>query len=183
MSTCIQIKHFNPRVAEEKLRLEFEFCSSITASVENGFYWPHQLIKSKNLDDFRENLKKLCAKSQKAGYEYGKIVRVPQDYWWVLNEEKRIIGIAKTRYILTPELLRAGGHVGYALKEEYRGQGYGTELLRVLKRECKEHNLPDILVSAYEDNFASRRVIEKNGGQLWDVLDGNARYWIHLQGK
>jgi predicted acetyltransferase len=41
--------------------------------------------------------------------------------------------------------------------------------------------LTELLLTCDEDNVASRRVIEANGGMLERVAAGEARYWIRRQ--
>jgi len=43
---------------------------------------------------------------------------------------------------------------------------------------CQQLGLRQVLVTCAEDNLASRRVIEANGGTLDQLLDGEARYWL-----
>jgi predicted acetyltransferase len=37
-----------------------------------------------------------------------------------------------------------------------------------------------VLVTCDDDNVASARVIERNGGVLEDVRNGKRRYWVEL---
>lgn len=95
----------------------------------------------------------------------------------------KYVGIAKIRYLLTPFTLTTGGHIGYGLVEAHRGRGYGTVALGLLIGECRKNGLLDVLITANPNNFPSRRVVEKNGGRFWDIIersDGTkaVRYWI-----
>ena len=40
--------------------------------------------------------------------------------------------------------------------------------------------IPRALVTCFEDNTGSRRVIENNGGVLENIVDGRCLYWIRL---
>lgn len=64
--------------------------------------------------------------------------------------------------------------VGYSLLSRYFGQGYGSEALGALcdylLQECRFHKLKAQVV---EGNWASRRVLEKNGFALEGVLRDN----------
>jgi predicted acetyltransferase len=97
----------------------------------------------------------------------------------------RIVGRVSIRHRLSPVLEHIGGHIGYAVVPEFRRKGYGTEILRqaiVIARE--KLGLARVLVTCDEDNVASIRVIERNGGVLEDVVTGadlsqpKRRYWI-----
>ncbi|MET0606665.1 MAG: GNAT family N-acetyltransferase, partial [Beijerinckiaceae bacterium] len=46
------------------------------------------------------------------------------------------------------------------------GRGYATEALRLILPVARELGLPFVTITCDSDNYASRRVIEKNGGVL-----------------
>lgn len=191
--TCI-IQKFEPNVSEEELQKEFDFCHSLKGKVTNGFYWPSTLMETVDLEEFKEELEKVA--NAKGGFAPGVNLKdvVPQDLWWVKNENDEIIGIAKTRYLLTGKLLQNGGHIGFGLREDFRGKGYGTKLLEVLLKEYERRGIYDVLVHAYVSNTASQIIIKKNGGRYWSTvtLEPNglretlappkkvARYWLQL---
>ena len=59
-------------------------------------------------------------------------------------------------------------HMGYWIGEEYWGRGYATQAARALVDLFFKVGSEDILLmSVLEDNAASRRVIEKCGGEFW----------------
>jgi [ribosomal protein S5]-alanine N-acetyltransferase len=53
--------------------------------------------------------------------------------------------------------------IGYALRPEYWGNGYGTELAAVLTDTAVALNVPEIVATVLATNMASRRVLEKAG--------------------
>jgi predicted acetyltransferase len=85
-----------------------------------------------------------------------------------------------------PALEHHGGHVGYAIRPSERLKGYGTRLLALTLDKAREMGLGRVLVTCDTDNFASVRVIEKNGGVLENQVISNrsgkmiSRYWIAL---
>ncbi len=100
----------------------------------------------------------------------------------------RIVGRVSIRHALTPLLERVGGHIGYVVVPEFRRQGYGTAMLRLSLQILREqYGLRRVLVTCDDDNVASIRVIEKNGGTLENVIVGQdlgkpkRRYWFELQ--
>lgn len=184
MSKCT-IRKFTMPMDEAELERQMAFFGKLTELDTNGFGWPQSLATAKTADGYRTAMKRILAKEDYDLDDLRERGYVPQQYWWILNENGEYIGIAKLRYVLTPEMLRRGGHIGYGLAEEYRGKGYGTAGLKLLLEECKRNGLKDVLLTAFPNNFASRRIIEKNGGQLWDIIerdDGtkSVRYWICL---
>jgi predicted acetyltransferase len=66
------------------------------------------------------------------------------------------------------------------------GRGFGTRLLALGKDEARGKGLSALLITCHDDNPASARVIEANGGVLEDIVDdifGGGplrRYWIAL---
>ena len=59
-------------------------------------------------------------------------------------------------------------HMGYWLGEAYWGKGFATQAARALvDLFFKAGSEEVLLISVLADNTASRRVIEKCGGQLW----------------
>jgi predicted acetyltransferase len=95
----------------------------------------------------------------------------------------RIVGRVSIRHRLNAFLEREGGHVGYAVVPEFRRRGYATEMLRWAVAFGATHlGLERLLVTCDDENAASIRTIEKNGGVLENVViaGGKAmrRYWI-----
>ena len=58
------------------------------------------------------------------------------------------------------------GHIGYAVVPWQRRRGYATAALRLLLPEAKAEGLAHVDLTVEPHNFASRRVIEANGGIL-----------------
>ncbi|TDL57003.1 GNAT family N-acetyltransferase [Paenibacillus dendritiformis] len=104
---------------------------------------------------------------------------VPQNVYW-LYVQGWPVGIGKLRHALNDALRERGGHIGYAIRPEARRRGYGTVMLRLLLAEARRIGLREVLLTCDEDNTASRRVIEKNGGRLTGTADGICKYWVTL---
>ena len=97
----------------------------------------------------------------------------------------RIVGRVSIRHSLNEFLERVGGHIGYVVVPEFRRRGYATEILRQGLRIAREDlGIRRALVTCDDDNVGSIRTIEKNGGQLENVISGpdldkaKRRYWI-----
>lgn len=104
---------------------------------------------------------------------------VPQTIYW-LYIDGRPVGYGKLRHYLNENLLNGGGHIGYAIRPTERQKGYATTLLKELLTKAKEKGLDQVLVTCYESNVASRKVIEANNGQLEKVKDEKCFFWIAL---
>ncbi len=97
----------------------------------------------------------------------------------------RVVGRVSIRHSLNENLERLGGHIGYAVVPEFRRRGYATTMLRLaLDIAHGELGIRRVLVTCDNDNIASRRVIEKCGGVLDNILNGpdlavpKRRYWF-----
>jgi predicted acetyltransferase len=94
-----------------------------------------------------------------------------------------IVGRASLRLELNDFLRTLGGHIGYAVRPQFRGRGHAKEILRQSVELLRERGIDRVLVTCDDDNAASARVIEANGGVLESVVPGLAdipkrRYWI-----
>lgn len=74
--------------------------------------------------------------------------------------------MGKIRRRLTEYSRRIGGNIGYAISADYRGKGYGTELMRLLVKKADEMGVGEKLATVEIYNPASKRAIEKAGGKL-----------------
>lgn len=83
-------------------------------------------------------------------------------------------------------LATVGGHIGYQTAPNFRRQGIMTKLLNFALEQYAKRGISPVLITAREDNIASRKTIEKAGGDLENIIDledGHrlARYWIRLE--
>lgn len=98
----------------------------------------------------------------------------------------RLVGRVSIRHHLNSLLERASGHIGYVVVLEFRNKGIATQILdkaiEIFKAKTNENR---ILITCDDDNQASARVIEKNGGVLENIVEGpdlekpKRRYWIN----
>jgi predicted acetyltransferase len=110
---------------------------------------------------------------------------VPSSTFWLVSENKKVIGAVNTRHRLTEQLLNCGGHIGYGIRPSERRKGYATKLLALSLGKAKELGIAKVLVVCDESNVASERTILKNGGIPDTVFveeDGNVvkRFWIEI---
>jgi hypothetical protein len=91
------------------------------------------------------------------------------------------LGTVYLRHRLTPLLTRRGGQIGYQVAPRHRRQGHATAMLAAALAYCRDTlGLIRVLVTCAESNTASRRVVEANGGELENTLDGECWYWIAI---
>jgi predicted acetyltransferase len=102
---------------------------------------------------------------------------VPQASFWLFDGDEAI-GYAKLRYFLTDRLCERGGHIGYGIRSDRRGQGYASAMLALCLRRAEALGIGEALITCDEANIASRRVIEKNGGRLISLPGEHCRYAV-----
>ena len=107
---------------------------------------------------------------------------VPQTIYWLFSGG-RPVGVVKLRSYLNENLRSHGGHIGYCIRPSERKKGYGTIILGEVLKKAAEKKIPRALVTCNEDNTASKRVIEKNGGVFEKAINGTCLYWIRLDGE
>lgn len=94
--------------------------------------------------------------------------RLPGRLYWI--SDGAFSGSINLRHQPGVEALppHVSGHVGYGVVPWKRRRGYATRALALLLPHCRAEGLRRVLVTCDDDNVASRRVIEANGG----VFDG-----------
>jgi predicted acetyltransferase len=99
--------------------------------------------------------------------------------WWA--DGSVFLGRLSIRHRLAPE--PAGprnGHIGYEVRPSARRQGHATAMLAAALPYARRLGLDAVLLTCDDDNDASRRTIERNGGVPDDPIDEKLRYWITL---
>jgi len=123
--------------------------------------------------------------------EQGKGINLPEGYvrqktYWLVRDDGRIVANSRLRLELTPFLEREGGHIGYSTRPSERRKGYGTVVCKLTLQRAKSLGFKKVLITCDEDNVASARIIEKNGGRYedtvlsWESRKPKRRYWVDL---
>jgi predicted acetyltransferase len=100
------------------------------------------------------------------------------ELWFV--DGSTYLGTVIIRHRLPPALERVGGHIGFHVVPRHRRRGYATRMLADAVVFCRHLGLTEVLITCAEDNRASHRVIESNGGVLEGVVAGERRYWLRF---
>lgn len=81
-----------------------------------------------------------------------------------------------------PNLRETGGHIGYGLRPSARKKGYASLMLGLWLSHARKLWLEKVLITVDDDNIASWKTIEKNGGIFERFTEKDAkkvrRYWI-----
>jgi predicted acetyltransferase len=87
-------------------------------------------------------------------------------------------GRVSIRHRLTDHLREIGGHIGYDIRPSARQRGHATAMFAAALPVARSLGITRALLTCDEDNIASRKVIEANGGVLEDKSSGKLRYWV-----
>lgn len=110
---------------------------------------------------------------------------VPYDIFWLVDGEE-IIGITSVRHELNDFLKKFGGHIGYEIVPSKRELGHGNRILRLSLEKLKSIGVNKVLVTSFDKNIASWKIIEKKGGKLENKIQGEnekditRRYWVEF---
>ena len=103
------------------------------------------------------------------------------------NDERKIGGISIRHNIDNDYLFNYGGHIGYGIRPSERNKGYGSMILILGLNETKKIGINKVLITCLNDNIFSKKIIEKNGGILENIVQYDSglmcRYWIDLRGE
>lgn len=103
--------------------------------------------------------------------------RVPSSYRWI-SSDGALVGTIAVRHGLNDALRAVGGHIGYSVRPSARRRGVATEALRHGLLLASRRGVGSALITCDDANVASARTIERCGGVLEDVVEGQRRYWV-----
>ena len=110
-------------------------------------------------------LRWLCDPARPAVAGDGREVpRLPGLALWIVDDA--FCGAINFRFAPGSEDLpeHVSGHVGYSIVPWFQGAGRATQALALVLPVARAAGLARVMVTCDEDNAASQRVIEKNGG-------------------
>ncbi len=85
-------------------------------------------------------------------------------YFYVREEDDKIIGMIDLRLSLNDFLRTEGGHIGYAIRPTERRKGYATVMLKDALNIYRTLGIYNVLVVCNKENVASAKVIQNCGG-------------------
>lgn len=163
-------------------KFKYSYLSYIKEVVENDAEVVPFVLNTP-VDDFDALLKELD------GYTRGENMQpgfVPHTTYWLVENDKEVVGATNIRHELTEKLKVEGGHIGYGIRPSSRGKGYGTAILELALPKAKQLGLERVLVTCDKDNIRSAKVILRNGGELSSEVYSEDKqatfqlYWIDL---
>lgn len=97
-------------------------------------------------------------------------------FWMYVNNQP--VAFGKIRHRLNDRSRIIGGNIGYAVDPIHRGKGYATVILGELIIIANQMGIKEKLLSVEKYNYASKKVIEKNRGYVFDEND--FRWYFHI---
>ncbi|ASA58299.1 GNAT family N-acetyltransferase [Vibrio gazogenes] len=149
------------------------------SDVENAEYY----LEGKT--DFSQYVQRLSEEAAGINLREG---YVPCSHFWLVDRSTSILGAIRVRHHIDNDFLALeAGHIGYDIAPSHRGKGYGKLMLKLALSKAADLGIERVLLTADEDNLASRGVIEANGGEFEKVVMGKVfpgplvRYWINCK--
>lgn len=93
--------------------------------------------------------------------------RVPAlTYFYVREDDDRIIGMINIRLALNEFLKNERGHIGYCIRPTERNKHYATDMLNEALKVCDTIGIKEVIMSCDKSNIASSKVIKNCKGIL-----------------
>lgn len=128
-------------------------------------------------EDFEDKaLKQMLSSSKGENLPEG---YVPETFLFLWNDDE-IVGQFRIRHYLCESLRIGAGHIGYFIKKEFRGKGYGKEGLR-LALQIARIIIPEdeIYLRVNKNNPASLRVMLHTGGYI--EHEDEQKYYVRIK--
>ena len=104
---------------------------------------------------------------------------VPETFLFLWNDDK-IVGQFRIRHYLCESLRIGAGHIGYFIKKEFRGMGYGKEGLRQTLQIARTIVPEDeIYLRVNKSNSRSLKVMLYNGGYI--EHEDEQKYYVRIK--
>lgn len=95
---------------------------------------------------------------------------VPAYHFYICDLDGHRMGTCDLRIGHT-EGLYYGGHIGYAIAEEYRGHHYAAKACKLLFDLARKHELGYVYITCDPENIASRKTCEYLDGKFLGIVE------------
>ena len=151
------------KLVRPSIKFKESYLAGLREFQEEGLPWvmdidPIEL--SKNFEKFveKENSKMTLWTKDKPVHQ--------TELWATIGIE--YVGRIAIRHKLNEDLKIMGGHIGYDTRPSFRRRGIARSMLQQSLPIAKSLGITEVLLTCNDDNVASIRIIEKNGGELRD---------------
>ena len=108
---------------------------------------------------------------------------VPTYYFHMVNAASRaVMGRINLRTASTRHIELYGGHIGYDVEPEHRGNRYAARSVCLLVPLARKFALDPLWITCDPENIASRRTLEIAGAGFVEIVDVPADCAIHKSG-
>ncbi len=161
-------------ISTEDADKEYDFVTGIP-SEENGFTnTAFGMSRKKFLSSY---LPKHIAMAEGKHLPEGIVAQL--DFFLWDSDAAIIVGMFRVRPSLNDFLRNGPGHIGYAVRHEFRNKGYATKGLALALEELKKRTKDtEALLSVSKQNPASLRVMQKNGGYIHH--EDETEYYVRI---
>jgi predicted acetyltransferase len=94
----------------------------------------------------------------------------PAYYFSICDKQGNVMGDCDLRLGYSDGLYY-GGHIGYGVKEEYRGHHYAAKACKLLFELAKKHGMDYLYITCNPDNWPSRKTLEYLNGNLLEIAE------------
>lgn len=123
----------------------------------------HYINKYKKaLENFDEYLNDLYNYSKGIDLLQGEVIT---STFWLIDKDE-VVGVTRIRH----QEVEYAGHIGYDISPAYRNKGYGTQILKLALERAAKIGIKKAIVNCNIDNIASKKIIEKNNGELLGTI-------------
>jgi len=172
----------NLKLIKPTVEYEVEYLEMMTEWREAGEEFT-PFVLGEDTSDFGAMVKRFDDFPKGIGIKEG---FVPHTTFWLVRDDRKVLGAINIRHTLNDYLARVGGHIGYGIRPSQRRKGYATEMLRLALPEAKKLGIKRALISCEKNNVGSAKTIIKNGGvfesEVIDKGDVVQRYWVDIKG-
>ena len=81
------------------------------------------------------------------------------------------IGSVSLRIGNTKHVVMYAGHIGYGIKEQYRGHRYAAKACNLVKQVAIDHRLKTVWITCNPDNVPSRRTCQILGSEFVEIVN------------
>ncbi|MDI9521274.1 MAG: GNAT family N-acetyltransferase [Bacillota bacterium] len=164
----MELRKINLKDAKE----QWEYTTALPED-ENGLTNPHHGV---SFEEYRE-----IVLPQLMSYEHPVDMPewfVPETYYYLWDGDK-LVGEFRIRHYLTETLGNGAGHIGYSVKKDFRGKGYGTAGLKLTVEKAKAIvSENEVYLRVNKDNIASQKVMINNGA--YKVGEDEGHYFMRI---
>ena len=148
----------------------FEYKEKAVQFINEFYEYDSEINGSGGLDrylkesTYEEWLKKVLADIDIANVLQSRVPALT--YFYIREEDDKILGMINMRLALNEFLKREGGHIGYCIRPTERRKHYATDMLNDALKVFDTLGIKEIILTCDKSNIASAGVIKNCNGEL-----------------